>query len=403
MSSDPVKVRQCLLNLLGNAAKFTEGGRITLSARRVEVAGEAWLEFRVADTGIGMSPEEMAKLFQRFTQADASTTRRFGGTGLGLSITKAFAVMLGGDIQVESEAGRGTAFTLRVPAELREASPAPASEEAGEAPDPAAAAERNLVLVIDDDPHARDLLSRFLVREGFAVQTARDGEEGLRLARALNPCAILLDVMMPRMDGWAVLSALKADPELAEISVIMVTMVQNKGRACSLGADDYLMKPVEWPRLKSVLDRYRDRPTPGPALVLVGDGGTRAELRGLLEGEGWPVVEAQDGPSALRLLEEVRPELILLDFHRPEHGFGFIHGLRRRPELRDVPVIGVTERDLTPAERDRLQGELREIVRTGTDESEEELVAELRKIAASRSRRPPAQEAAAQSPEGAHA
>jgi CheY-like chemotaxis protein len=371
------------------------------------VEGEDWLEFRVADTGIGMTPEEMAKLFQRFTQADASTTRRFGGTGLGLSITKAFAVMLGGDISVESEAGRGTTFTLRVPAELREAEPVPAAEAAREVPDNPAA-DRNLVLVIDDDPHARDLLSRFLVREGFAVQTAKDGEEGLRLARALNPCAILLDVMMPRMDGWSVLSALKADPELAGISVIMVTMVENKGRACSLGADDYLMKPVEWPRLKSVLDRYRDRATPGPALVLVGDGGTRAELRGLLEGEGWSVVEAEDGPTALRLLEEVRPELILLDFHRPEHGFGFIHGLRKRPELRSVPVIGVTERDLTPAERDRLQGELREIVQTGTDESEEELLAELRKIAAARSRPPAAQEAppreaAAQPPEGAHA
>jgi CheY-like chemotaxis protein len=352
------------------------------------VEGEGWLEFRVSDTGIGMTPEEMGRLFQRFAQADASTTRRFGGTGLGLSITKAFAVMLGGDISVESEARRGTTFTLRVPAELKAAEPVPAAERAPDLPDPAAGAERNLVLVIDDDPHARDLLSRFLVREGFAVQTAKDGEEGLRLARALNPCAILLDVMMPRMDGWTTLSALKADPELAGISVIMVTMVQNKGRACSLGADDYLMKPVEWPRLKSVLDRYRSRPTPGPALVLVGDPGARAELRGLLEGEGWSVVEAEDGPTALRLLEEVRPRLVLLDFHRPEHGFGFIHGLRKRPELRDVPVIGITERDLTPTERDRLQGELREIVQTGTDESEEELLAELRKIAAARSRPP---------------
>jgi CheY-like chemotaxis protein/anti-sigma regulatory factor (Ser/Thr protein kinase) len=268
MHSDLVKVRQCLFNLLSNAAKFTEKGRITLSAERLTVEGEPWLEFRVTDTGIGMSPEEMAKLFQRFTQADSSTTRRFGGTGLGLSITKAFALLLGGDISVESEPGRGTTFTIRLPADVRRNKFPPAPEVGSAEVDPGSAAatnlpDRSLILVIDDDPNTRDLLSRFLVREGFAVQTASDGDAGLRLAQALKPSAVLLDVMMPRMDGWAVLSALKSDPELADVPVIMVTMVQEKGLAFSPGAADYLSKPVQWTRLRDALSRVRSEAAAG--------------------------------------------------------------------------------------------------------------------------------------------
>jgi PAS domain S-box-containing protein len=234
MHSDVVKVRQCLINLLSNASKFTEKGRVELSVAREERAGISELVFRVGDTGIGMSPEELDKLFRRFTQADASTTRKFGGTGLGLAITRAFCTLLGGDISVESAPGVGTTFTVRLPADVRsarlknEAHDGPAHEPAGEG-------SGNLVLVIDDDPATRDLLTRFLKREGFAVRTASDGAQGLRCARELRPSTILLDVMMPRMDGWAVLSALKADPDLSEIPVIMVTMVQEKGLGFSLG------------------------------------------------------------------------------------------------------------------------------------------------------------------------
>jgi signal transduction histidine kinase/DNA-binding response OmpR family regulator len=391
MHSDLVKVRQCLLNLLSNAAKFTESGRITLSTRRVSGDDADWLEFRVSDTGIGMSPEEMAKLFQRFTQADASTTRRFGGTGLGLSITKAFTDMIGGEISVESELGKGTTFTVRLPADVTRAqslstADQTASDEA-QADQLVAAGDRNVVLVIDDDPHTRDLLSRFLIREGFAVQTAADGEVGLRLAQALNPCAILLDVMMPRMDGWAVLSALKSDPELADIPVIMVTMVQERTLACSLGADDYLTKPVQWSRLKTILDRHRNRVSPGPALVVEGDASTRRELRQLLEKEGWSVLEADDAAAALQCMADNLPQLILMDLQKPENGFGFIRELRKRPEWRSVPIIGVTEGDLTPGERARLQGQLSEIIETGAEGSEAELIAELRKIASQKTPR----------------
>ncbi len=258
--SDPVKLRQCLFNLLSNAAKFTEKGTITLTASRAAVGGTDWLEFRVSDTGIGMTEEAKGRLFQRFSQADASTTRRFGGTGLGLAITRAFCTLLGGDITVDSAPGKGTTFTIRLPADarpaLRAASEDPGSPQAG--PGRSTQGEGELVLVVDDDPNMRDLLTRFLVKEGFAVRTASNGPEGLALAAEIEPVAILLDVMMPGTDGWAVLSSLKADPALAGIPVVMVSMVRDRRLAFSLGAAEHLTKPVQWSRLKQVLDRYRD-------------------------------------------------------------------------------------------------------------------------------------------------
>jgi len=384
MRSDLLKVRQCMFNLLSNAAKFTEKGRITLSAERVSVEGDDWIEFRVADTGIGMTPEEMAKLFQRFSQADASTTRRFGGTGLGLSITKAFATMLGGDISVESEAGRGTTFTVRLPA-VGPAVPTSTEDEAGptdaDGRDPSD--DRHLVLVIDDDPHHRDLLSRFLTREGFAVQTANDGDAGLRLAKSLSPCAILLDVMMPRMNGWSVLSALKVDPELSDTPVIMITMVQEKALGFSLGASDYLTKPVQWPRLKVALDRFRQEASPGRALMIAADEGTRAELRQILEQEGWAVTEAASIKAALEGMGDTRPDLVLADLEMPEAGgIGLLRRLRKESHWSDVPIIAVTAGEITGQERALLQGQVRGIVQTGEDGSEDELIAELRRIAA---------------------
>jgi PAS domain S-box-containing protein len=242
MRSDPLKLRQCLFNLLSNAAKFTEGGTVRLSVRR-EGAGVA---FHVQDTGIGMTAEQQARLFQRFAQADASTTRRFGGTGLGLALTRAFAGMLGGRIEVDSAEGQGSTFTLTLPAE------APSGEaEAAPPEDPG----EGHVLVIDDDPHMRDLLTRFLARDGLGVAVASDGEGGLAAAREMRPRAIILDVMIPRMDGWAVLSALKADPETAGIPVIVISMMREHGIAEGLGAADYLTKPIDWPRLREAVER----------------------------------------------------------------------------------------------------------------------------------------------------
>ncbi|WP_421861926.1 ATP-binding protein [Parvibaculum sp.] len=264
--TDQTKLRQCLINLLSNAAKFTENGQITLSAVQEGIAGSTSLVFRVTDTGIGMSPEQQAKLFERFTQADASTTRRFGGTGLGLAITRAFATMLGGQIDVASREGEGTTFTIRIPAQYRET----ATETREEAPDgspaqPAATPKTgDRVLIIDDDPATRDLLTRFLEKEGFRVASAADGREGLELARSLRPRVILLDVTMPRMDGWSVLRALRADPDLGATPVIMVTVLDEQSLAFSLGATDYLHKPIEWGHLKEAMERFKAGASDGP-------------------------------------------------------------------------------------------------------------------------------------------
>lgn len=381
MHSDPVKLRQCLFNLIGNAAKFTEGGRVTLAAE-VE-SGEAeghpgWLRLRVADTGIGMTEEQLARLFERFAQADASTTRRFGGTGLGLAITRAFAAMMGGGIAVESRPGEGSLFTLRLPLDLG----APAAAPVPEAPPAGSEGRAGLVLVVDDDPAARELLSRFLNREGFAVRLAADGQEALRQARALRPDAILLDVMMPRMDGWAVLAALKADPVLVETPVVMVTMVRERGLAFSLGAADYLDKPVEWSRLKRVLDRFRAQPQPGSALLLEQDAAHRGELTRLLEAAGWVVEPVADAAAALaRLALPPPPALALVAVQQGGgEGFALIQELRRREEWRALPIIalagGAVEEEALERLRDRVQGLL-----PAEEGMREELLRELRRIA----------------------
>ncbi|HYE52903.1 MAG TPA: response regulator [Azospirillaceae bacterium] len=380
MHSDMVKVRQCLFNLLSNAAKFTENGTVTLTATREAGAdGADTIVLSVRDTGIGMTPEQAANLFQRFVQADSSTTRRFGGTGLGLAITKAFAEMMGGTIAVDTREGEGTAFTVRLPADLRRAGrAAPAEGEAAPQAD-----GRGLVLVIDDEPSMRALLSRFLRREGYGVMTAPTGAAGLELARRHRPAAILLDVMMPTMDGWSVLSMLKADPDLAAVPVIMVTAGRGRGLALSLGAAEFLAKPVEWGRLKAALDRIPCPTPPCRALVVEDDADTRALLRTGLEREGWEVHEAENGRVGLDRLAEVGPSVILLDLGMPEmDGFSFVRELRRMPEWRETPVIVVTGRDLTARERDRLRGRVRSVI-PKDDEDPEGLLDSLREALAS--------------------
>ena len=257
MRADLTKIRQVLLNLLSNACKFTERGTVTLAAGREPQDGDGaeWIVFRVSDSGIGMTPPQMAKLFEAFAQAEASTTRRYGGTGLGLAISRRFCQLMGGDITVTSEPGRGSTFTVRVPATVAEARP---DGEAGSARTAASGSgAAGTVLVVDDDPAARNLLARFLGREGFRVEEAADGEAALRCARDCRPHVITLDVLMPGMDGWAVLTALKADPAVADIPVVMLSVVDEKHIGFALGASDFLTKPIERQRLVSVLRKYR--------------------------------------------------------------------------------------------------------------------------------------------------
>jgi PAS domain S-box-containing protein len=399
MCSDPVKARQSLINLLSNAAKFTERGRVRLDVTRSSEKGGERIVFKVSDTGIGMEPAQIAKLFRRFTQADSSTTRRFGGTGLGLSITKAFANMLGGDVTVESTFGEGSVFTLSLPVDARER---PHAQPDGATGEESAGDGSDAILIIDDDPNARALLSRYVSREGFSVRTAADGLSGLELARTLLPRAILLDVMMPRMDGWAVLSQLKADPQTADIPVIMETIVHEKGLAFSLGAEDYLTKPIKWPRLKRVLDRFRSTP-PARALVIDDDGSTCSLVAELLQSEGWEIVQARDSTAVFERLAESRPALMLIDLGMSAlNGFALIQSLRRMPQWRDLPVIAVSGDELTPDQHARLEGYVQQVIESESD-APDALLEVLRKIpsvAALRAKNAPA--AASQETHGHH-
>jgi CheY-like chemotaxis protein/anti-sigma regulatory factor (Ser/Thr protein kinase) len=244
MRSDTTRLRQVLLNLLSNACKFTDHGRITL---QVDRSGND-LVFRVRDSGIGMTPEQLGRLFQAFSQAETSTAAKYGGTGLGLAITRRLCQLMGGDVTVESQAGTGSTFTVRLPAAGPDEQAAPIVRESGEP-----LAQANTVLVIDDDAAARDLVMRCLEKHGMRAVGAADGTTGLRLARERHPDAITLDIVMPGMDGWAVLSTLKGDAATAEIPVIMLSMVDEQHLAFELGAADYLTKPVERDHLIRVL------------------------------------------------------------------------------------------------------------------------------------------------------
>ena len=267
MRADLTRVRQVLLNLLSNAAKFTENGRVALDVERVVTNGEPWIHFHVRDTGIGLSPEQVGKLFKAFSQADASTTRRYGGTGLGLAISRQLCLMMGGEVTMESTPGEGSVFTMMLPCNLLPAEQA-AETEAQTIPfERAPTGEPPTVLVIDDDRIFRDLLHRFLEKEGFRVFTASDGAEGLRLAREKRPNLITLDLVMPSLDGWGVLKGLKADHELGEIPVMMITIVDNPGLGHSLGAVEYLTKPIDWRRLATALAKYRTPVARRPAIA----------------------------------------------------------------------------------------------------------------------------------------
>jgi len=382
MRADLTKVRQALFNLLSNAAKFMEEGTITLAVERTTTDARDWITFRVSDTGIGMTPEQLGKLFQAFTQADASTTRTFGGTGLGLAITRRLCQMMGGDVTVESAPGAGSTFTIHLPTDV--AAPLAAPSEPDLAP-PATSTNgagdvdpSHTVLVIDDDPIVHDLMTRVLARDGLRAVVASDGAEGLRLAKELRPLAITLDVMMPRIDGWAVLAALKADPDTAAIPVIMLTMVEDKSLGYALGASDYLTKPIDRDRLSAVLGKYRLGGAGDTVLVVEDDALIRAQVRGVLAAQGCAVVEAANGRVALGRLDETRPDLILLDLMMPEmDGFAFVEEVRRREEWRAIPIVVVTGKDLTAEDRWRLNGHVEEIVRKRAY-SREELLREVR-------------------------
>jgi len=389
MHADITKLRQALFNLLSNASKFTKEGNITLEAAREHDGEGEWIVLSVTDTGIGITEAQQSRLFEPFMQADSSTTRKYGGTGLGLAITQSFCHLMGGDVYVRSELGSGSTFTLRLPAIVRKVGVDPRALATAEISDEAhdincRLIERvngeNTVLVIDDDPDARSLMQRFLMKEGFDAVTAASGEEGLDAARRLHPRVITLDVMMPKMDGWDVLTRLKADASLCDIPVVMITMMDNRGLGYTLGATDYLTKPVEWDRLTTVLRKFRCISPPCTVLVVEDDPASRAISSRMLERAGWQVETAVNGKEALERVAEKVPELILLDLMMPGmDGFEFASRLRSNPKWRAIPIVVLTAKDITAEDQRRLNGCVERILQKGGS-SQEALLAQVAQL-----------------------
>jgi CheY-like chemotaxis protein len=381
--ADQVKVRQILFNLLSNASKFTDQGTITLSVARDgsttgDGTGTAGVRFRVSDTGIGITDEQMTRLFQPFMQAEASTTKKYGGTGLGLAITKHFAEMMGGNVTVESVEGKGTTFSVWLPSVVV-ATEDEMTTTTEQRAIQAARANAATVLVIDDEPTARDMISRMLTKEGYRVVTAANGPDGLKLAGEVNPDVITLDIMMAGMDGWSVLSQLKANPVVADIPVVVITIIDDRNLSFALGASDYLTKPIDREQLAAVLRRVRTKADNKSVLIVEDDPGARRMIRRLFEKEGWSVSEAENGRVGLEAVAQHAPGLVLLDLMMPEmDGFEFIEHLRESEEGTHIPVVVLTAKDLTERDRQRLRGSVENVLqKTGQSN---EVVKEVRRL-----------------------
>ena len=389
MYADITKLRQVLFNLLSNACKFTKHGKITLEVIREQIDKQDWVIFKVSDSGIGIAPEHIEKLFEEFVQGDSSTTKTYGGTGLGLAISKRFCELMGGDIKVESQPGKGTTFSVQLPAKVMQSTllmhPSVEDSQSDKVKtqfqSPVSHAKK--ILVIDDDLKVHELIQRTLGKEGFEVVGALTGEEGIKLAREIQPDAITLDVMMPKMDGWAVLSALKNDPMVADIPVTMVTMVDERQMGYALGAVDYLTKPLQLKQLAIILNKYCQNHQPGTVLVVEDERSVRELLVRQIEKAGWQVHEAENGRVALNHMALHMPTLILSDLMMPVmDGFQFIAELRKNKAWVSIPVVVLTAMELSEEDRARLDGHIQRILEKGACSQEvllHEISSQMRK------------------------
>jgi DNA-binding response OmpR family regulator/anti-sigma regulatory factor (Ser/Thr protein kinase) len=384
--TDPLRVRQVVINLLSNAAKFTARGGV-----EAELVAHGREHFRIVvkDTGIGIESQSLPIIFERFRQVDGSMTRSASGVGLGLAIVRQIVDLLGGEIEVTSRVGEGSTFTVTLPLSAPERNAADAGDGdeapqfadggqlrgaarvAGPGTEEAAGDDaRPLVIVIEDDEDSAALLSETLERSGYRVLRAPGGAEGLRLAREQDPVAVTLDVMMPEMDGWRVLQAMRADRRLAGIPVIVCSIVDNRPLGYSLGASDYLLKPVDPQTLTDTLDRVSVRGTSnsdGYVLVVDDEHGVRELLTTALRHAGFNARSAPSGETALKMVAQQRPRAVLTDLMMPNgmSGFEFVARFRSDPQTAEVPVIVVTGKDITPDDRKLISGEIAEVIRKG--------------------------------------
>ncbi len=343
IQADTTKLRQVLLNLLSNAAKFTTKGKITLSARACRVHGQPRVKVAVTDTGIGMTSEQLEKVFEAFTQADSSTTRQFGGTGLGLTISKRFAELMGGSLTVSSEHGKGTCFTLTFPLLTDEVDGEVDGGATGAIEgSPSASSETQpvRVLVIDDDFSVRDLAKRILAREQFDVVTAQSGPAGIAAAREHSPDVIVLDVLMPGMDGWQVLKSLKDDPQTAHIPVVMQSMLEERELGLEKGADDYLTKPVESGKLVHAIRGLVPSGPAGKLLLISSQPEPLDEADELLQDQRLSLVQTDSLDEAEEMIRSQVVGLVLIGWHeRPDEVAALMERMQQRPETRGIPML----------------------------------------------------------------
>lgn len=385
MVADSVKLRQTLFNLLSNAAKFTHEGKVTLRASSIKKGDEEWLRFSVSDTGIGMTPEQSSRLFSAFVQADRSISSKYGGTGLGLVISRHFCRMMGGDVTFESEVNLGTTFHVEIPRIVRDASkqaetasPSSSSPKRSDSPKP--------ILVIDDDRGVAEMIRRQingLTSSNIPVVSALNGKEGLERAKELQPQLIVLDILMEEMDGWDVLSAIRADGSISEIPVFVLSSVDERPKGRSKGIDDYLVKPPKRTELRDVLSKYLKQEV-GRAdstrkiLIIDDDSGVRGLIARSLIEDGWDVLQAENGRHALDLLTNYQPDLIFLDLLMPiMSGIEFLKEFREQEKDQEIPIVVLTSKDITEEDRKAL-GSRANLVLTKQSFSMQQLLDEVK-------------------------
>jgi CheY-like chemotaxis protein/two-component sensor histidine kinase len=357
--ADQTRVRQIVLNLVSNAAKFTEQGSVRLSM----VAMPKEVMISVTDTGIGIPSDKMEHIFEEFTQVDASTTRKYGGTGLGLAITRKFVEMHKGRIWAESQVGVGSTFHFTLPREQAEPE-TPVSlptdlEARGEG--------KKLIMCIDDDPGVITLYKRYLEKQDYQVIGVTDPTRAVDEAKRLLPYAITLDVMMPQKDGWDVLAELKKSPEISNTPILVCSIIQDKTRGFSLGAADYLVKPITEDELRRALERVKRDRTVNTILVVDDEPSALQLLKRILAAQPqYKVLAATGGAQALAMVQSDKPDLILLDLMMPEiDGFAVLETVKSNPATHDIPVIVVTAKEITAEDRERLNGNMAALYNKG--------------------------------------
>jgi signal transduction histidine kinase/CheY-like chemotaxis protein len=362
--ADELKLKQVIVNLLSNAVKFTpDGGAVTVTARRLD----AEVQLSVRDTGIGIAAEEKTRVFEAFQRGGRAARTSTEGTGLGLTLSKRIIDLHGGRLWMDSEPGVGSTFSFAIPVVPASA---PHDDRPAEPSEPVAARDGGMgsVLVVEDDRRSADLLRVYLEGAGYAVSIARDGVEGLELAGRLRPAAVILDILLPRLNGWDLLARLKGDPATAEIPVVIVSMTDDQGAGFALGATDYLVKPVDRAHLLGAMSRCVSPRREQRTLVAIDDDPVDLDLlEAVLAPEGWRVVRATGGEEGVRVVRKERPAVVVLDLLMPDvDGFAVVEQLRADPVVGDVPVVVLTSKEMTRADRERLAGQISFLARKGT-------------------------------------